>query len=578
VACAALLALTLALYAPDLGTGWFRIDDEPYVPHNTRIQAVTLEHVATIATEPYFANYSPAHLYAYMLDWAFVGDDPRGFHLSSNVWAGLCAAWVYLLGWYLFRQRAVALAAGLLFVVHPAHVEAIAWISSRKDLVSTFFAVPCLIAYLEGRRRASRGWYLASIALFVAALAGKLSVVVLPGMFLLFDLLVERRKGWGVWLDKVPYGLVSIYFALRVMDAQPPPFRELDPVGLTAVLGQFGWLLTGLGEHVVFRPAPGAASGVSVVLPWIGVAAVLAVVPVLLARRASPRALALYLWILVALVPSQILRFAYPVSDRYLFYPSVPLVLLLAHLLYIRTTLGGAASAARRRIALVALVALGSTWAWKTCSYLAEWSDPRSLWYGASHKVEDVFVHQYLGEHYQIRAERLLAELRADAAPGPESTALIAALGFEDETLDVLQREWSRTVGRRPMTDRIVEELLTRAWSELEAADAFPDDRINAHLIYARARNLQLRGEHEAALAEFERAWNEAGRQEMDRVRWPYKALSSYGMATCVERRGDVERALGLMQRARREQARGGEPLLKNLEAEIARLRALVEG
>jgi hypothetical protein len=579
-ACAVLVALTLAFYSPALDIGWFRIDDESYVPHNAQIQALTLDNVKQIATEPYFSNYSPVHLYSYMFDWALVGDDPRGFHLSSHIWAGLCAAWVYVLAWYLFKRRTVAWAAGLLFVVHPAHVEAVAWIASRKDLVSTFFALPCLIAYLEGRRRHSRAWYLASVGLFALAIAGKLSVVVLPGVFLLFDLLVERRRGWGLLLDKVPYGLVSIFFALRVMGAQPPPFRELDAIGLIAVLGEFLWLLTGFGEYVIFRPDLGAGGVRWYELFWFALALLVVVSTVLDFRKSASREgsrweQALCLWILVALVPSQVLRFAYPVSDRYLFFPSVPLVLLLAWGVFSERL-----PVLKRRLALLSLGVLFSCWAWNARTYLDEWCDPRSLWYGASQKVDDVFVHQYLGEHYQTSVERLLAELRADAEPGTgmsaESAALLTALGFDEGAQDIVHSEWSRPVSHRPMTDQICGQLLGLAWAELEAAAAGTADRVNAHLVYTRARNLQLRGDHVAALAEFERAWNEAQRHELALIRWPYQAVSSYGMAACLERNSDYEQALRLLLRARQEQGRGGEPRLQTLDADIERVRGLL--
>lgn len=566
--CLGLLALTLVLYAPDLDLGWFRIDDEPYVPHNERIQAVTLDNVTWIATQPYFANYSPLHLYSYMADWAFAGENPRAFHLSNNVWAGLCAIWVYVLGVYLTRRTSIGLLAGLLFVVHPAHVEAIAWVSSRKDLVSTFFAIPCLIAYLEGRRRPSRGAYGLSVVLYLLAVAGKLSVIVLPGVMLLFDLFVERRRGLALLLDKLPYGLVAVFFALRVMDAQPPPFRELDPVGLTAVLGQFLWLLTGLGEYVVFRPLPGTSGGPPV-WPWLLLAASAIVLPLAFARRLPVRASMLVGWIFLALVPSQILRFAYPVSDRYLFFPSVPFVVLIAYAAV------GSTPGLRRRVGVLCATVLGLVWAWASAAYLAEWSDPRSVWYGASKKVEDVYVHQFLGEHYQTSAERLLSELATRGEPSAASLALASELGFDPSTGATLREEWSRSEGRRPLTERVTGELLARAHDKLQQAAAYPADRINVELHFNLARNRELSGDDAAALAAYQRAWDEAANHPQDRVRYPYQALSSCGLSGVAERAGDARQALALMRRAQDEEARGGQSVLSNVEAEIRRLEAL---
>src|SRR6266851_1570059 len=107
-----------------------------------------------------------------MVDYALGGLNAYAFHLSSNLWAGLVAGFVFLIALALTGRRIVAVAAALLFVVHPAHVEAVAWVSSRKDLVSAAFALPSLLAYMRYRRGgvAALRWYVVSVLLFLCAL------------------------------------------------------------------------------------------------------------------------------------------------------------------------------------------------------------------------------------------------------------------------------------------------------------------------------------------------------------------------------------------------------------------------
>jgi hypothetical protein len=76
---------TAALYAGDLHLGFFRIDDPQYVVGNALIQGVTWEHVRQILSSPYYLNYSPFHLFSYMLDHAIAGLNAYAFHLSSNL-------------------------------------------------------------------------------------------------------------------------------------------------------------------------------------------------------------------------------------------------------------------------------------------------------------------------------------------------------------------------------------------------------------------------------------------------------------------------------------------------------------
>src|SRR5262245_62810201 len=119
-----------------------------------------------------------------MLDHAIAGLNAYAFHLSSNLWAGIVAGFVYLVALALTQRRLTAIAAAVLFVVHPIHVEAVAWISSRKDLVAAAFVLPGFLAYLKYRQRGTMTWYLVSLLLFLFALLGKLSVVAFPVVLL----------------------------------------------------------------------------------------------------------------------------------------------------------------------------------------------------------------------------------------------------------------------------------------------------------------------------------------------------------------------------------------------------------
>ena len=89
-------AATAALYAGDLHVGFFNTDDPRYVVGNPWIRGFTWEHVWRVLSNPYNLNYSPLHLLSYMLDYALGGLSAYAFHLSSNLWAGIVAGFVYL--------------------------------------------------------------------------------------------------------------------------------------------------------------------------------------------------------------------------------------------------------------------------------------------------------------------------------------------------------------------------------------------------------------------------------------------------------------------------------------------------
>src|SRR4030095_13651395 len=83
--------VTAFLYSGDLHLGFFRVDDQQYIVRNPWIQGVTAENISNILSKPYFVNYSPVHLFSYMIDFAIGGLNAFVFHMSSNIWAGIVA-------------------------------------------------------------------------------------------------------------------------------------------------------------------------------------------------------------------------------------------------------------------------------------------------------------------------------------------------------------------------------------------------------------------------------------------------------------------------------------------------------
>ena len=293
---------TIVLYASDLHLDFFRVDDQQYVVNNPWIKSISSENIGHILTTPYFVNYSPLHLFSYMLDYSINGLDPYTFHLSSNIWAGLAAGFVFLTALALTGRHFIAVTAAALFVLHPVHVEAIAWIASRKDLVATAFALPSFIAYLKYRKGGSIQWYILSIVLFLFALAGKLSVATFPVVFIMHDLFVEKRPLLHSLIDKVPFVLVGGIMAFVVAAAQPATGSHPDPYILLSALIQNFWLITGFGKYVIYRIAPvpqgmGLEIAASIILILIFLA------PLLL-RRKFPLATVLIYWILFAFIPT----------------------------------------------------------------------------------------------------------------------------------------------------------------------------------------------------------------------------------------------------------------------------------
>ncbi len=184
-----LTLLTLVAYRGSPGNGFVNLDDPEYVTENPIVRAgVTWAGLRWASTAIVVANWHPLTLVSHMVDCALFGLNPRGHHLTSL----LLHVGATLLLWEFLRRttarpwRSAVVAA--LFAVHPTHVESVAWVAERKDVLCGFLWMATLAAYLHYGRRPGLLRYLLVAAVFALALAAKPMAVTLPFVLLLLDL------------------------------------------------------------------------------------------------------------------------------------------------------------------------------------------------------------------------------------------------------------------------------------------------------------------------------------------------------------------------------------------------------
>jgi protein O-mannosyl-transferase len=574
---AAFVALTIAsvvLYVGILRVDFLGLDDPQYVVNNPWIRSFSLQNLQHIFTTPYFANYSPFHLLSYMLDYAFAGASPFVFHFSSNIWGGLVAGFVFLVALALTGNRIVSVAASLLFIVHPAHVEAIAWVASRKDLVAVAFALPSFLTYLRYRQGGANAhwWYIFSLALFLFAVAGKLSVATFPAVFLAHDLFMEKRPLARSLLDKVPFVVAAAVFALTVASAQPPTGHRPLPYAMLAAFAQSGWLLTGFGTYVIYRVPPNPNPGA--LLQIAGAAMLLAVFSApLLLRRRWPMAAVLLYWILFAFIPSQGLAFEHPVTDRYLFFPSVAAVILIAWALIKASEPFGR----RGLFAAIALVAIISiAWTRTTLAYLGEWRDPRSVWYGATHKSSDSDAYYNLGSHYQDMAGRLGKRQRGAPLPKGEAERLAAAVWAGNPRLPQLLSEWQQGQQGGPIEQEFKHHLRRLAYDAYEQRIRNKGILSLPNVYFRRGLILSDDGDRQGARKEFLAAADDAAKFPFAEWRNEMLVRSHNALGVLAWQEQDFSEAMRWLKLADEEQIRAGGNWVPDLTANRKRLEGII--
>jgi tetratricopeptide (TPR) repeat protein len=186
IAVVALLALTVAVYAPVAHYGFVSMDD-PFFVEGRMKDGLTIENIQWAFSGFHFGFYGPVGLVSHMADREIFGDWAGGHHLTNLL---LHLANTLLLLAFLARSTGArwrSLFVAALFALHPLHVEAVAWVAERKELLCALFEILALLAYIR-YARAPRFWSYAPVwGLFAIALLSKTMAITFPFLLLLVD-------------------------------------------------------------------------------------------------------------------------------------------------------------------------------------------------------------------------------------------------------------------------------------------------------------------------------------------------------------------------------------------------------
>jgi len=496
-----LVAMTLVAYRPVLDNG-FIWDDDDYVIENPTLRSVDglrriwLDFGAT-------PQYYPLVHSTFWVEYQLWQLDPAGYHLV-NV---LLHALAVVLLWRVLSLLAVpgAWLAAAIFAVHPVHVESVAWITERKNVLSGAFCLASLLAYLRaagmgcgapGDRESTR-WYALSLLSFACALLSKTVTGSLPAVILLLQWWKRGRIGWPDLRQLAPFFFLSLVFGVLTVQLETQHVgavgREWDLsfADRCLVAGRALWFYAAKllwPAQLAFnypRWDIDAASGSAFLFP----AASLAVVVALWAarRRVGRGPLVAVLIFAGTLFPALGFFDVYPmrysfVADHFQYLASLGLIGLFAAA---AASLAGRLSGGRRALAAVCAAVLLLVLGGLTWRQTQVYRDLETLWRETLAVNPDSWLaHENLGAIVQERGE-----------------------------LDEAIRHFKRSLEIEPHQHEAYNNLgnAMRARGELDEAVALIRRSLEVEPNYVLAHNslglaLHDRGEHDAAARSFERA------------------------------------------------------------------------
>jgi Tfp pilus assembly protein PilF len=421
-------------------------DDYEYVVQNPHVRSgLTIENAVWAFTSTHASNWHPLTWLSHMLDCELYGLNPAGHHLNNLLLHLANTLLLFALFARMTRALRQSAFVAAIFALHPLHVESVAWVAERKDLLSTFFLMLTCMAYLRYTRHPDLRSYLLCIVLFALGLASKPMLVTLPFLLLLLDYWPLCRSGTlcsdglnpsgaikfsALVREKVPFFVLAaissvVTFHASIagqtvapLDILPTPLRIGNGlVSYSAYIVKTFWPV----DLAFFYPHPlGSLSlwkvaGSSILLMSISLIAIKA-------GRKCPSLIVGWLWYLITLLPviGLIQVGSQAMADRYSYLPMVGLSIMAAW---------GVTYVLRRRISKITGWCLGSIIVLLLCVQSSRqidyWRDGETLF----QRALEVTTRNYTA-HYQLGTE-----LMRQGKTGPAIHHFTEAVRFRPDHL-----------------------------------------------------------------------------------------------------------------------------------------------
>jgi tetratricopeptide (TPR) repeat protein len=448
--CLCLAVTTAAVYAPVRHFQFINYDDNEYVTGNAHVRGgLTAQDLRWAFVSSRAGNWHPLTWISHMADCQVFGLNPGAHHLVNVLFHIANSVLLFLV---LSRMTTApwrsAFVAGL-FALHPLHVESVAWVAERKDVLSAFFWMLTIGAYVryvgrdavprvQGWPRRSAAlpcsvWYIATLCLFALALMAKPMVVTLPFVLLILDYWPLGRTRWAqseakgntvvppsrLLKEKAPFFVLAAVLSAVTVWAQRSggaiSSLERLPVGerianalvsYVRYLGKMFWPT----DLAVFYPRQqwpwGAVVGAGAILAGVTAWTIWRAIGAA-TRRREPYFLAGWLWYLGTLVPviGLVQVGLQSMADRYAYLPSIGVFIMVAWAAP-RAAVERPAMKAAAAVAAVALLAACATVSWSQIHY---WKNSETLFRHALKVTRNNYVaHNNLG--YDLADRGKLAE------------------------------------------------------------------------------------------------------------------------------------------------------------------------
>ncbi|MCX6564465.1 MAG: tetratricopeptide repeat protein [Candidatus Aminicenantes bacterium] len=348
-----LIVITAGVFLQITKHEFILYDDNEYITQNDHVlSGMTIANLKWALFHSYISNWHPITWLSHIVDIEIYGLNPGGHHLTSLIIHIINAILLFYLLIRITQSWGKSIFVAALFAIHPLHVESVAWISERKDLLSFFFMLLALLSYLSYAKRPGIRRYAVVLIFFVCGLMSKQMLMTFPIILLILDYWPlgrfrtgsEKKKAFipslkNLAAEKIPFFILSVSSGIIALLTQSHGGGAIGSIAnypfllrvQTAILAYLKYAAKvfwpdGLSVHYPYTKTPEyiQVSGALLILVTITVLSVIF-------RRKSPYLMAGWLWYIIMLVPViGLIQIGQQSSaDRYTYIPIIGILIMI---------------------------------------------------------------------------------------------------------------------------------------------------------------------------------------------------------------------------------------------------------
>lgn len=417
LALGGILALTFGLYFKTLSNEFINWDDPHYVYENSMVWGFGNGNLKRMWSEFVVANYHPLSVMSLALNYTMGELKPFYYHLTNVLLHLINTLLVFVFVYRLTeRKNDIALLSALLFAIHPLHVESVAWVAERKDVLYTVFFLPALILYLKYKEKPSVTLYVCMTIAYLLSLLSKPAAVIFPLLLLCIDYFQGRKMEAKLIVEKIPFFALSLLFGIITIFAQKDSAIgefEQYPIYWRLMFPTYGFvmyiikLFFPLNQSLLY-PYPQVSIGLSAMYPLSllltgGIVAL--TVWSLKYTRIVAFSILFYFFNLVLVLQFLSVGEAI-ISERYTYMAYVGLFILIGY--GYRYLIGNNPSLKPVLIALFGVACLA--YSYKTYDRVGQWKDSGTIWTDMIQQYPNRSPSAYNNRGHFFRAEKKYQE------------------------------------------------------------------------------------------------------------------------------------------------------------------------